>query len=250
MIDKSNSETNKNRNKMPICMKSMKLTIAFLLVSFILVSCAPVKDYNYAMSEFNKTIGKYNSTLENLPDTTKELESLRLELKSMQLGLDKDADAFKHLVGYTMLVLEAEESKIRGESYGAIGTASDGFGCKQRPLIYESADFRNESAQKGFESLAILKEFLEKYPNEANSAGLGNRIIIFKNGYYVRLANDAKSDKGIVNKLCPVNRTLEIYKEGFKKTLNMTDDEISKLTYEQAVEIYKQQRYDKAEVFT
>jgi len=235
---------------MPICMKSAKLAIAFLLASFILISCAPVKDYNYAMSEFNRTMGKYNSTLENLPDTTKEMESLQNEIKSMQLGLDRDADAFKHLVDYTVLVLEAEESKIRGESYGTIGTVSDGFGCKQRPLIYESADFRNKSAQKGFESLALLKEFLENYPNEAKSAGLGNRTIIFRNGDYAKLANEAKSDKSTVNKLCPINKTLEIYKTGFKKTLNMTDEEIGKLTYEQAVEIYKQQRYDKVEVFS
>ena len=69
------------------------------------------------------------------------------------------------------------------------------------------------------------------------------------------MAKDARSDKSIVNNLCPINRTLEIYKtnfkksNGFKETYNLTDEMIDKLTYEEAVGYYKKTRYDKTEVF-
>ena len=244
------SETNKNKKNLQNMMKS-QIFIAALIAVLILSSCTKpqVRGFDEGYSDFTTEFLKFNATLEKLPSTPKEIATLRLELKTMDARLDADKDAFKYLIDYTSLALESEELKLRGESYGLIGRVSDGFGCKQRPLIFESATFRNDSAQKGHESLKLLRDFIDKYPVESRKAGLSNKTIIFKNGDFVKLEKEAKSDMGTVNNLCPINRTLEIYRvnfksSSFKEQYNLTNEMIDKMTYEEAVEYYKKSRYD------
>ena len=146
----------------------MKRSIfVLILICLLLISCTRPMNFKDGLLEFNSIMQKHSSTFDKLPNATKELETLKFELKAINQDLTTGKEPFKYLIDYTKLLLESEELKIRGESYGSIGKASDGFGCKQRPLIMESATFRNNSAQKGFESLKVLQDFQEKYPTEA-----------------------------------------------------------------------------------
>ena len=193
------------------------------------------------MKQITALNSKYNTTMETYPKNMKQIDAMLIDFIDLEkLQLETGQEPFKYIIDYIILNLEAEKLYIWGQKYGDAGTTKNGFGCKIKPLIIESVFFRNSSAQKGFESVVLLREFVEKYPKEANSVGFSYKNAIFLNATFYQIYTDANSDSHVINYFCPKNETLEIYQRQFKKETNLSEDFINNLTYEQAVPIWKE----------
>lgn len=181
--------------------------------------------------------------METYPNNIKQIGLMLNDFEELnKIQLEKGQEPFNYIINYRILNLEAERLYIEGQKYGDAGTTKKGFGCKPRPLIIESVFLRNSSAMKGFEAVNLLREFVGKYPKEANLAGLSFKNALFLNATFYQISRDARSDSSIINRFCPANVTLEIYQQEFRKKTNMSEDFINNLSYEEAVPIWKKLR--------
>lgn len=211
-----------------------------MLAVIFIFGCVQAKDFSYGLKQVNLLNSKYNTTMESYPKSIREISLMAGEYENLKsLQLESGQEPFAYLLGYRILNLEAEKSYMEGAKYGNSGTTKYGFGCKPRPLITESVAFRNMSAQKGFEAAGLLSEFAEKYPNEAGKAGLGRKNAMFLNATFYEIAKNARIDSNTINRFCPENVTLELYREEFRKQTNFTEDMISNMPYGEAVTIWK-----------
>ncbi len=213
-----------------------------MLVLFA-AGCARTKDFEYGVEQINSLNSKYNTTMETYPKSTGQIELMIGDFKEIkQLQLDSGQQPFGYVIDYRLLNLEAEKLFIESQKYGARGTTKDGFGCKSRPLILESAGLRNMSALKGFEAVGLLRDFADKYPEESVAVGLTYKNALFLNATFYQISKDARSDSSIINNFCPENVTLEIYQQEIRKSTNLSEDFISRLDYNGAVDIWKKIR--------
>src|SRR3989338_9855401 len=220
----------------------VKKTLLLIVLLFI-AGCAQAKDLDYGVKQVTNLNSRYNTTMETYPKSIGQIDLMLddfAELKKLQL--ETGQESFNYLVDYRVLNLEAEKLYIQGQKYGSAGTTKDGFGCKSRPLIIESVSLRNSSALKGFEAAGLLNEFVGKYPEESKSAGLSFKNVLFLNATFYEISKDARRDSNVINNFCPKNVTLELYQEEFRKKTNMSEDFINKLSYEEAVPIWKKVR--------
>ncbi|MBI2658966.1 hypothetical protein HYX05_02580 [Candidatus Woesearchaeota archaeon] len=218
----------------------------FLIIALIFIfGCVQAKDFDYGLKQISKLNSKYNVTMETYPKTMQKI-SLMLddfdELKKLQL--ETGQEPFNYIADYRMLNLEAEKLYIESQKYGSAGTTKDGFGCKSRPLITESVALRNMSALKGFEAAGLITEFVDIYPEEAESAGFSLKNALFLNASFYVIFQDARRDSRVINNFCPQNVTLDIYKQGFRKPSfrernNLSDERINNMGYEEAVAVWK-----------
>ena len=216
----------------------------FLIIALIVIlGCVQAKDFNFGVKQINSLNSKYNTTMETYPKTMQQISLMLNDLKELKkIQLETGKESFDYLVDYRILNLEAEKLYIESQKYGGAGTTKDGFGCKSRPLIIESVSLRNRSALKGFEAAGLLNEFVSKYPEEAKSAGLSFKNVLFLNATFYEIPKDARSDSSVINRFCPKNVTLELYQQEFRKSTNLSEDFINKLSYEEAVPIWKKIR--------
>jgi hypothetical protein len=217
--------------------------IFLVIVLIFIVGCVQAKDFNFGIKQINALNSKYNTTMENYPKSINEINLMvddYNELKKLQL--ENGQKPFNFVINYRILNLEAERLYIEGQKYGFAGTTKDGFGCKSRPLIIESASLRNKSALKGFEAVDLLREFVDKYPKESKLIGLSAKNALFLNATFYQISTEARRDSNIINHFCPQNGTLVLYKKELKSKTNLSNDFINNLTYEQAVPIWKKIR--------
>lgn len=215
--------------------------ILLLVLLALLAGCAGTKDFSYGLGQMNAVNSKYNITYDSYPADVNQINMIIGSYKELKsLKLDEDYNVFNEFIEYQTLNLEAEKQFVNSLKYGDAGTTKKGFGCKMRPLIIETVKFKNESALKGFEAVSRLKDFVDRYPEKAALISLSQKNVIFLNATYYELSKDANTDSSVINSFCPENVTLEIYKEGFKRTENLSDEYINGLDYGQAVKLWKQ----------
>ena len=220
-----------------IVLKKFLIIVALILI----VGCTQAKDFKYGLEKINSLNSKYNTTMETYPRTILKIDSMAEEMNDLKkLQLESGNEQFNYVIDYRLLNLEAEKLYIESQKYGSAGTTKDGFACKPRPLIIESANLRNTSALKGFQAVELLGKFLMKYPDEAKSAGLSEKNALFLNATFYQISKDARRDSGIINQFCPENVTLEIYQQTFRKRTNLSEDFIKGLSYGDAVGIWKE----------
>ena len=220
-------------------MTTMKKIFLLIALAFIL-GCTQAKDFSYGLKEVNSLNLKYNTTMETYPKTIEKINMMTdkyNELKALQL--ESGQEPLNYIIDYRLLNLEAERLFIQSQKYGNSGTTKYGFGCKIRPLIIESAGLRNKSALKAFEAVSLLRKFTEKYPEESKMAGLTAKNAMFLNATFYEISAEARRDSRVINNFCPANVTLVLYKEEFRKRTNLSENEINKLSYEDAVPIWK-----------
>lgn len=215
-----------------------KLFLIFALV--FMLGCIQPKDFDYGFKQIANLNSKYNTTMDTYPQSINKIDEMHEDFLTLKrLDLSSGKELFLSLINYRILNLEAEKSFIESQKYGEAGTTVYGFGCKMRPLVIESASLRNISALMGFEAVNVLREFISKYPEESKSAGLSNKDALFLNATFYKISQGAESDSNIINYFCPKNETLESYQREFRRDNYLSEEEISKLTYEQAVSIWK-----------
>lgn len=218
-----------------------KFFLVALLIFF--TSCTAAKDFNYGIKQINALNLKYNTTMETYPKNAQQINSMLADLEELKkLKLETGNEPFNYILDYRIINLEAEKLFIFSQEYGVSNIAKTGFACKPRPLILESVTLRNHSAQKGFEAVRLLYEFIEKYPEEAKIAGLSHKNALFLNATFYQVSRDARADSSIINHFCPQNVTLGLYQEEFRKKTNLSEDFINNLSYEEAVPIWKKIR--------
>ncbi|MBI2654241.1 hypothetical protein HYX02_05530 [Candidatus Woesearchaeota archaeon] len=220
----------------------LKKTLLILL-ALLIFGCVQAKNFDYGIEQVNVLNSKYNTSMETYPKTIEQVNSMLNdynELKNLQLESGKEP--FNYVVDYRILNLEAEKLFMEDDKYGSTGSTREGFGCKSRPLIIGSVQLRNKSALKGFETVELVRDFVEKYPEEAKTAGLSEKNALFLNATFYEISREARRDSNIINQFCPANVTLELYQEEFRKKTNLSKDFIDNLTYEDAVPIWKEIR--------
>ena len=221
--------------------KLNKIILALALL--FIMGCVQAKDFSYGLKQLNEINSRYNTTIDTYPKNMQRIDAMLnefRELKNQQTGTAQQP--LINIINYRIINLEAEKLYIRGQEYGPAGSTKDGFGCKSRPLITESVSFRNMSALKGFEAVAVLREFILQYPEEAKAVSLSEKNALFLNATFYQIYLDAGQDSRIINYFCPLNVTLDLYKEEFRKTTNMTKDFIDNIDYEHAAPIWKKIR--------
>ncbi len=197
-------------------------------------------NFKYGLAKLNEINFKYNTTIETYPVSIAQIGLMMSDLEKLKnLQLENGRESFDYLVRYRMLNLESERLFIESQKHGFYNLAKTGFGCKPRPLVIESVALRNQSAQKGFEAVSLLGEFIGKRPKDAKTAGLSNKNVIFLNASFYDVSMIAKSDSSIINRFCPQNETLELYREEFRKRTNLSEEYINNLTYDNAVIVWK-----------
>ena len=217
-------------------MKRIILIIALLM----LAGCAAKNDFKHGVEQIKSINSKYNTTMESYPKTSGGIASMLNDFEEVSsMKLASGQEPFDDIVEYRMLNLEAEKLFIDSQKYGLVGTTKYGFGCKARPLIIESVALRNSSALKGFESVSVLSKLVNKFPKESGLAGLSQKNSLFLNATFYQVYKDASDDSNIINNFCPVNETLEIYKQSFKKETELSEDYINNIGYGEAVKLWK-----------
>ena len=223
-------------------MISKNLCVIIALLLFV-VGCSKPMDFNYALGRINEVNGKYGTDLQSYPAEANKIDSLVDELSGLKKEkLSGGQEAFDVLVDYRILNLEAEKLYLESQKYGNAGGTKNGFGCKRRPLILESASLRNMSSLKGFEAAKKLSTLVKDYPKEAAIANLSSKNVLFFNATFYDIANEAESDSNIINSFCPENITLDLYKDEFRRNKNLSEGYISKLSYQQAASEWKHER--------
>jgi len=214
--------------------------ILLVVLLCLLAGCAKSKDFSYGLGQMDAVNSKYNITYSSYPADVNQIDVIINSYKGLKsLKLDTGREAFDEFVDYQLLTFESDKQFVNGLKYGDAGTTKYGFGCKIRPLIIETVKFKNESATKGFEAITKLKDFVDKYPQNSKLTNLSQKDVMFLNASFYELSKDANRDSETINYFCPENITLEIYKSGFKKTENLSDEYINGLNYEQAVKLWK-----------
>ena len=219
--------------------------MVFLFAVIFISSCIKSTDLNfdYGLLLINNANEKYNSTMQSYPKDMVAINSMLYEFSKLkETELSRGHEAFILLIDFRLLNLESEKNYMQSQKYGDAGSTKKGFGCKSRPLIIESSSLRNISAIKGFKAVDSLNELLANYPREAAAAGLSSKDALFLNASFYQISKDAAKDSRIINNFCPKNETLEIYKQEIRKKTNLSEDYINKLTYDEAVLIWKKER--------
>ena len=215
----------------------------FLLIFLILMAGCAQQGFEYGLEKLNDVNSRYDTTMESYPKSAAQIDLMMSDLDSLKdLQLQSGQEPFNLLIRYRILNLEAEKFFIESQKYGFNDLAKTGFGCKPRPLIIESVALRNQSAQKGFEAVRLLREFIDNYPEDADTAGLSNKNALFLNASFYDMSRIARSDSSIINRFCPQNVTLELYRVEFMKRTNLSEEYINNLTYDEAVVIWKKIR--------
>ena len=222
-------------------MKRLILLSLLLILLSLIAGCIQSKSFSYGLNQIELVNSRYNITFDSYPGNINQLSSAigaYRELKNIKL--DKDNEAFALFLDYQLLSLESDLQFVNSLKYGDYGTTKKGFGCKMRPLVIETAKFRNDSANLGFEAAGKLKEFIDLYPKKSKLVSLSQKNIVFLNASFYEMSKDADSDSSTINGSCPENLTLEIYKRQFKRDTNLSDEYINSLNYIQAVKLWKQ----------
>ena len=212
-------------------------------VMMLLAACAPGKDFKYGIEQLNIINSKYGTTMSTYPDTTGKMDLMIGELSNLKnLNLNSGQQPLNYIVDYRILDLEAEKLYSESQKFGNAGTTKSGFSCKPRPLVLESASLRNQAALKAFEAVDVLRKLIREYPEDASSINLSEKNALFLNATFYQIEKDAKNDISVINRFCPENATLGFYMQEFKSKKLMSDEEISRLTYKDAVVIWKEER--------
>jgi len=127
---------------------------------------------------------------------------MRNDLKQI-VGMSANApESFNLLLDYRIKGIETNIILLEAWKHGLKASTRDGFGCKSLPIIFNSSILRNASAQKGYETIKILQEFIDKYPKEAASINITQRDVVFTNADYYEMEREAGRDKRVIEHFC------------------------------------------------
>ena len=182
----------------------MNKTIIFALILGLAIAygCSSQLTFENGVKKIDELDKKYGSSLKSPPNSTGSIAGLAAELNDFKSANQNLPEPLKYLVDFRIKFLEAEKLNAEGWQWGKASTTEFGFGCKGYGRITQSSDLRNQSAQKGYEAVGILQEFVDKYPKEAESAGLTQKDVLLLKATYFQIEEKAARDSRVMRGLC------------------------------------------------
>ena len=218
-----------------------KIILVLMVLSVFLAGCSSIA-YEQGIAKITEINEKNSATMDSFPADKKIVESMISELTSLKgLKVDKQ-EQFDLALKYRILSLESGKFLLDAASFGSVGITGDGFSCKPKPIIVEASNFRIEGAKKGYEAVSVLKEFLDKYPDDAQKLGLSSKTAVFQNATAFQVEEQGIKDAKTIERFCPNERVLELYKEEFKSKNVMSEEDINSITYEDAAKKWREIR--------
>lgn len=159
--------------------------------------------FEQGVERLNEMDKEYGSNMKTPPNSTEKIDGLLTQITGFAALNKNMPQALEYLLDFRIKSLEAEKLHIEGWQWGRASTTEWGFGCKNGyARITESAQLRNNSAQKGYEAVSILQLIIDEFPEEAKSLNLTQKDILFLNAAYTQVEEKARRDAAIVQKLC------------------------------------------------
>ena len=181
---------------------------AVLFVLLFVIGCdSSISSFDRGIDEVMEVYNKHEVPLKAVPNTMEKAVLVRNDLKEIEEKSSLAPESFKLFLDYKIESIEANIVRLEAWKHGNKATVKDGFGCKALSIVVNSSKLRNYSAQKGRESLAVLQEFIDNYPEEASSLNITQRDIVFSNAYYHSVEEQAKADRRIIEYFCG-NKTI------------------------------------------
>ena len=219
--------------------------IIYIICLLLAAGCATknqTTDFSYGNGKLNEINNRYGTDMQSYPANLSKIDLMTGEIAKIQnIKLDNGDKPFGLLVSFRIFSLEAHKLYLLSQKYGDWGTTVNGFGCKRRPLIIESASLRRKSSSKGFNAAEELERFVKDYPKEASLANMSAKNVLFFNATFYEISNGAEADINNINYFCPENVTLDLYREDFRKNTNFSEDYINSLNYDKAVVIWERE---------
>ena len=183
--------------------------ILALSILLLIVGCTTgITSFKSGINKMDKINKKYSIDFKSMPNTIENAVLMRNDLKQITGMSVNVPESFTLFLDYRIKSLEGNIIHLEAWKHGMKASTRDGFGCKSLPIIVNSSILRNASAQRGYEAIEVLQEFVDKYPEEALSINITQRDIVFSNFYYYEIEREAKRDRGIIEHFCG-NKTKE-----------------------------------------
>ncbi len=195
------------------------INILVLLVLLLLIGCSTeITSFESGAREMKVVNEKYGVDFKTLPAEIEKAVLMRNDLKVIEGKSSNAPESFKQFFDYRMKTLESTIIHLEAWKHGEKASVRDGFGCKSLPIIFNSSILRNASAQRGYEALEVLQNFIDKYPEEAASINITQRDVVFSNAFYYEVEREAGKDRRIIEHFCGHKYDLETLemKEEFK----------------------------------
>lgn len=193
--------------------------ILALFILLLIIGCtSEITSFKSGVNKVDKINKKYGVDFKSMPATIENAVLMRNDLKGIT-GMSVNApESFNLFLNYRMKSLEANIISLEAWKHGMKATTRDGFGCKSLPIIVDSSILRNISAQRGYGTVEILQEFVDKYPEEAMSINITQRDVVFSNAFYYTVENEAGRDRRVIEHFCghKYNLTTLEMKEEYK----------------------------------
>ena len=171
-----------------------------MVLAVAIAGCSAQFAFSKGISNLDKIDSKYGMSLKVPPETAENIDNVINELEQFKEA--NELESLELLVDFRIKFLESQKLFLEGWQWGKGSTTGYGFGCKGYERITESARLRNESAAAGFEAVAILEEFVDEYPKEAQSIDLSQKDALFLKANYFKEQELASKDARIIKNLC------------------------------------------------
>ena len=182
-------------------MKAINILAVFILL--LLAGCSTeITSFERGVGEMKKVNERYGTDFKTLPAEIEKAVLMRNDLKVIEEKSSNAPESFKLFFDYRMKTLESDIINLEAWKYGMKASVRDGFGCKSLPIVVNSSILRNASAQRGYESLEVLQEFIDNYPEEAMSINMTQRDVVFSNAFYYEVQREAGRDRRIIEHFC------------------------------------------------
>lgn len=190
-------------------LKKVIAIIAILLLVGILLSYF-LGEFQLGLSKVKKIDEEYGVSMSEYPLSFAEVNQIPLTVNDITLMLDelrtlrensKDS-ALLQFLDFRISLLEAEMQYKLALALGKKGDVSDGFGCRDEPVIIEAAAYKNQSAQVGYRAVNHLTGFLTKYPRQAEIAGVPESWPVFLNASFQEIEKNAGGTIRFIKRVC------------------------------------------------
>jgi hypothetical protein len=218
--------------------------VLMVVLSVFIAGCQSMT-FDQGIARIVEINSAHGSTMESYPADPAVIDEMIVQLNDLQKSSFSDGKEQMDLaLRYRILTLESGKPLLAAADIGGVGITQDGFSCKPKPMTLRAASLRDQSAQKSFEAVTVLKELVEKYPQDAQKLGLSMKTALFQNATAYAVWEQGAKDARTIDRYCPDEKVLELYKEEFRKKGIMAEEELSALTYEQAAEKWLEIRGD------
>ena len=176
-----------------------------VVLSFVVYGCASsgTITFDRGVERINEIDEKFGSNVKTPPATVKAIDQLITQITGFAALNEDMPNSLKLLIDFRIKFLGAEKLHAEGWQWGRASTTEFGFGCRRGlERITNSSILRIAAANKGYEAIGILQEFVDEFPNEAKSINLTQKDVVFLNAAYLPIQEKAERDAAIVKSGC------------------------------------------------